>query len=565
MQNIVANTDDQLTHALIESKHSNILSKEIFKQLIDRLAIYTPLKKELLNTLSQTLYLLNTLQIREQTGLYRCARLLIIHSRQMQDLNNLSAWEDDLILLLHPEFQKTGLNLNGYQKRLEQYQKQKELFEKENIATNKESTSNVIQFLDQEQDIEKITTFIEKLLTTNTWENQVFSKLSQKIISIKRYDLLEQLIRQTGERFLSKQAISLKEDLLLNKIAILGSHYHEMGQYHEYLLLILWAKSIFKDSYLLDYHEGICRIAFGERDGWRLFSVRRNILKQLPPLIQNLKTWDGHSPVENLLIWWPEGASIGGEIMRLVFLPDIFKRVKNVGLICDQRLHSILKQKFPQIKCYPYSMLSLKTANCYDAEIDLISLTQFFLTPSYQAQPILSANTHTEVNLIEPLLDEKIIRCGISWFTPNKRSQIQRSIPAHILSDWIDSIDGVEFYALQHSLDECPEFKSYNSKINYLVNAEKDIDGLLHLAANMDIIVTIGNSTAHLAGALGIPTLVLLPQKPRFEWGIEGINMPFYKNMKLIRQEIPNDWNACLAEATRYIQQLKTAKSSPIA
>ncbi len=557
MDNIAIKTDEQLAQVLLENNRSNTLSITIFKQLTDRLAIYTPLNNDLLNAIAQTLSLLNDFYVGEQTGLYRCARLLITHSRQMQDRHDFQAWENDLILLLNLEFQKTGLNLSGHRKRLENYQKQKMLVEKERGSPNTETASNIIAFFDQEQDVEKTAIFIGQLLSNKTWGNQVFLTIGQKSILIKRYDLLEKLIKQAGERVLSKQSASLKEDILLNKIATLGSYYHERGQYQEYLSLIRWSKTIFKNSNLLDYHEGICKIALGDIDGWRLFSVRRKMVK-LPSLIQNLKTWDGHSPVENLLIWWPEGAGIGGEIMRLIFLPNILIKAKKVGIICDTRLHSILMQTFPQIKCYPYSMLTLGTANNYDAEIDLISLTQFFLTPSYQAQPILRTNTRADVNVLKPLLSTRKIRCGISWFTPNKRSQAQRSIPAHILSDWIDSLEDIEFYALQHDLDNCPEFQIHNSRLQYLIDARKDINGLLDLAANMDVIVTIGNSTAHLTGALGIPTLVLLPQKPRFQWGISGDQTPFYKRMKLIRQKTHDDWNECLVEAADYIQNLKS-------
>lgn len=406
----------------------------------------------------------------------------------------------------------------------------------------------------------RIVEYISNLINNNSWSNQFFVIYSKKLISIKNFSLLALLIQQAVTRLITRpdhqdSKSVIKTENVLTQIAVLGSHFHEEGKYHEYIELITWAKSVLGDHLILDYHEGIARVGLGDMDGWKLLATRRHLTEK-PRLIQSLPTWDGQSDIDHLLVWWLEGAGIGGEVMRLVFLPQLLAKVKHIGIICDPRLHPVLLRMFPNIKCYDYNVLTQESANLYEAEIDLIHLTSIYLTSTYQPTPILAADPREIKKFQTRTSNSEKIKCGISWFTPNIRSQEQRSIPAHLLATWMNSLPNVEFYALQHHLDECEEFQVNNDRIKYLVDARKDIGGLLALATNMDVIVTIGNSTAHLAGALGVPTLVLLPHKPRFQWGITGDNSPFYKNMTLIRQHTTGDWTQCLFTAAQYIHDL---------
>ena len=84
------------------------------------------------------------------------------------------------------------------------------------------------------------------------------------------------------------------------------------------------------------------------------------------------------------------------------------------------------------------------------------------------------------------------------------------------------------------------------------------------LIANMDLIVTVDTSIAHLAGALGKPTWVLLPYNPDWRWMLGRSDSPWYPNMRLFRQKHIGAWAAVLDEVGAALRTLPpTMKPAP--
>jgi len=136
---------------------------------------------------------------------------------------------------------------------------------------------------------------------------------------------------------------------------------------------------------------------------------------------------------------------------------------------------------------------------------------------------------------------------GISWHTPNVESGSVRNIP---LEQWIPilSVSGCHFIALQHNVLPL-EIKNFCTENRYNITVPQfdvvqDTEGLVTLTAAMDEVITIDNSNAHLAGALGVPTTLLLPKGCDFRWPVlqDGVDTLWYSSVKVERQETPMDW-----------------------
>ncbi len=82
-----------------------------------------------------------------------------------------------------------------------------------------------------------------------------------------------------------------------------------------------------------------------------------------------------------------------------------------------------------------------------------------------------------------------------------------------------------------------------------------DIDELAAAIAALDLVITVDNTIAHLAGALGVPAWVLLPFSAEWRYGREGETMPWYPSLRLFRQPAPREWEAVIARIAQMLGQ----------
>ena len=64
----------------------------------------------------------------------------------------------------------------------------------------------------------------------------------------------------------------------------------------------------------------------------------------------------------------------------------------------------------------------------------------------------------------------------------------------------------------------------------------------------MDLLITVDTSVAHLAGAMGIPTFLLLSYQPDYRWMLERSDSPWYPTMRLYRQPAYGDWGSVIRQ-----------------
>jgi ADP-heptose:LPS heptosyltransferase len=71
----------------------------------------------------------------------------------------------------------------------------------------------------------------------------------------------------------------------------------------------------------------------------------------------------------------------------------------------------------------------------------------------------------------------------------------------------------------------------------------EDFADLAAAIAGMDLVITVDHVIAHLAGALGKPTWILLPFAPDWRWMLDREDTPWYPTAQLFRQQHPGDWH----------------------
>jgi ADP-heptose:LPS heptosyltransferase len=103
---------------------------------------------------------------------------------------------------------------------------------------------------------------------------------------------------------------------------------------------------------------------------------------------------------------------------------------------------------------------------------------------------------------------------------------------------------GIQWHSLQYGDHDALEGETAGTPVvvDRTVDQRTNIDRVAAQIRAMDLVITIDNSTAHLAGALGVPTWVLLPFAPDWRWMLDRDNSPWYPTMRLFRQATPGDW-----------------------
>jgi len=86
------------------------------------------------------------------------------------------------------------------------------------------------------------------------------------------------------------------------------------------------------------------------------------------------------------------------------------------------------------------------------------------------------------------------------------------------------------------------------------VDPLKNLDDFAAQTAAMDLVISIDNSTVHMAGALNVPVWVMLPAVPDWRWMLDRSDSPWYPSVRLFRQALAGEWTPVIA---RVAEELK--------
>jgi len=305
------------------------------------------------------------------------------------------------------------------------------------------------------------------------------------------------------------------------------------------------------------YNLGMLQLLMEDfKNGWQQYQWRWKYEKfpseyrDFPQLF-----WSGENlSGKTILVWAEQG--IGDEIMFASMLHDLRQSNANIMVECERRLVSLFQRSFPDIQFFcrinpPYQQL-LNTS--IDYQIPMGSLGQWLRTnrssfkqdQSYYltACPDKTAELRNKYQKLAS--NKKLV--GISWKSTgtNKRRALAKSIP---LKTWIPilSWSNCYFINLQYG-DVGSELSLFESETKLNIYWDQGIDPLTHLddfaaqISALDLIISIDNSTIHMAGALGKKVWTLLPYAPDWRWLLGTEDTIWYPTMKLFRQNKIGDW-----------------------
>lgn len=243
---------------------------------------------------------------------------------------------------------------------------------------------------------------------------------------------------------------------------------------------------------------------------------------------------------------------LGDEIMFGSLIPEFSQIQPKLIVQLDDRLVPMFSRSLPNIKFIGHEMPQPE----HDKRARLASLPVILRNDLSEFKPtsggFLRANPDRTRTLGLTLRRPARKLCGLSWKTINPFDDGLRSLEPAMLCSTL-RMDGWNFVNLQYATNdhETEILREYlgGSLIETDIDLFYDIDGVASLIANCDVVVTAGNSIAHMAGALGRKTLTLVPYSPSWRWFGESSESLWYSSVELIRQRQPGDWTASLDNA----------------
>ena len=137
-------------------------------------------------------------------------------------------------------------------------------------------------------------------------------------------------------------------------------------------------------------------------------------------------------------------------------------------------------------------------------------------------------------------------RVGLVWAgNPAHRNDRTRSFAGSLLGTLVRNHPGVTFVSLQRgAAAQTPPvgLSETATEGDWLETAAQ--------LATLDLLITVDTGIAHLAGAMGRPVWLLLPQVPDWRWGPSGISTAWYPSARLFRQQARGDWAGVLTRVS---------------
>lgn len=152
-------------------------------------------------------------------------------------------------------------------------------------------------------------------------------------------------------------------------------------------------------------------------------------------------------------------------------------------------------------------------------------------------------------------------KIGLVWNgNPEHIRDMRRSVPVEQFESLL-SVPGVTYFALSPGRgDTVALWRAKGLDVVDLTHHfQSGFDDVAALLASLDLVVTIDSGPAHLAGALGVPTCLMIDHVSAWFWGDESRTTPWYDSIELFRQPEIGAWAPVLAKVREQIEMMRGA------
>jgi tetratricopeptide (TPR) repeat protein len=373
--------------------------------------------------------------------------------------------------------------------------------------------------------------------------------------------------------YIEKKEFKLAQDLLYKSLQLEPDNSEALNIMaavnqilHEYKAAIdFYIKAVEKDPNNRELKSNLARAYLANSDfenGWPLYENRSHI-EELKVNFSNLnRHYINSRPKDDKPILVLSEQGIGDQILFLSLLFEISKFRNKILVALDERLIPLFERSFPSINFYSdksdlsslefsYNLLAGSMGSLFRKSISAFD---------EQMKGFIKPNQHLSEKIKVTLKLRSKMLCGISWKSENKEMGEAKSLSLEKYKCFFE-MNGIEFIDLQYG-DTIEERKRVKSQLGVdiissdFIDKFSDIDGLASLINACDFVITTSNVTAHIAGAIGKKTFLLVPfgLGKIWYWHNSTKRSLWYPSVSIYRQDKNGDWTAAMIEIKKDLE-----------
>jgi len=339
----------------------------------------------------------------------------------------------------------------------------------------------------------------------------------------------------------------------------------ELGRYDEAMAAYKQSLDVDPNQPKAVWNLALLQLLTGDfESGWRGREARWQI-PELTATYPKMPTppWLGEEPVDGktVLVCQTEGLGDGIHFVRYVAM--LAARGAHVILLVDAPLYPLLRGLTGISQCLVKSSQTVVPPFDFHVAIDSLPLafgTRLDTIPA--AEAYLPPPGAERVRAWESRLGSREkLRVGLVWsgnaVYANDR---KRSMPLRTLCGVLD-VDAT-FVSLQKNprADNIETLRERTEIVDFTADLT-DFAETAALVSCLDLIITVDTSVAHLAGALGRPTWILIPYVPDWRWLLDRDDSPWYPTVRLFRQSESREYGSVVERVRAELAELVKARN----
>lgn len=318
---------------------------------------------------------------------------------------------------------------------------------------------------------------------------------------------------------------------------------------------------------------GFCQLALRDWNGWKGYHGTIGTDWRKKVVYKGEEEWDG-TPGKVVALYADQG--LGDEISFASMIPDAAQICRKLILDCDGRLAGLFARSFPDVRVYGTRVKDEKWAKedrYIEASLPLGQIGEFFRTTddSFPGTPYLVPCPHRVKQWKALFAEKKKPVIGIAWTggvpknnARNRRIGLSELLPvleldAHFVSlQYKDATREISALHVEHPDIDIVQYP--------WATLTDDYDDTAALIAACDYVLCIQTAVAHTAGGLGVPVTVMLPTATTWRYGLQHDTIPWYRSLRIIRQQKTGSWSAEIERARDQLTdflKLRTGTATP--